>query len=159
MQRIGILPAAGLILALFVPSRPLHAGDADKQALLAVETAFAATVASKDKDKFAAMIADDATFISPSGVKHGKPMIVEAWAALFDPSAPLLEWHPLIAELSADGTIGITRGPWVLHSKGKDGKESEESGTFNSVWRKGADGSWKILFDAGCPCSDPVKKP
>jgi ketosteroid isomerase-like protein len=158
MQRIGILTAAGLILALFAPSCPLHAGDADKQALIAIETAFASTVATKDKDKFAAMIADDATFIGPSGVKRGKHMVVEAWASLFDPASPLLEWHPLIAELSADGTIGITRGPWVLRGKGKDGKATEERGTFNSVWRKGSDGSWKILFDAGCPCADPVKK-
>jgi ketosteroid isomerase-like protein len=30
-------------------------------------------------------------------------------------------------------------------------------GTFNSVWRREADGSWKVVFDRGCPdCECPT---
>ena len=24
-------------------------------------------------------------------------------------------------------------------------------GNFSSIWRRGSDGSWKIIFDKGCP--------
>ena len=47
----------------------------------------------------------------------------------------------------ADGTLGMTSGP-VYDPAG------QRIGTFNSVWRRGKDGSWKIVFDKGCPPCD-----
>jgi ketosteroid isomerase-like protein len=29
--------------------------------------------------------------------------------------------------------------------------DGRQIGTFNSVWRREADGSWKVVFDKGCP--------
>ena len=48
-----------------------------------------------------------------------------------------------------DGTLALTRGPYRMITTGDDGNRTEHWGTFNSVWRKQADGSWKIVFDAG----------
>jgi ketosteroid isomerase-like protein len=42
------------------------------------------------------------------------------------------------------GTLGLSSGPVF----GPDGKQT---GTFNSIWRKKADGKWEIIFDKGCP--------
>jgi ketosteroid isomerase-like protein len=30
-------------------------------------------------------------------------------------------------------------------------------GTFNSVWRRESDGSWKVVFDKGCDACDCAK--
>ncbi|HXU44855.1 MAG TPA: nuclear transport factor 2 family protein [Thermoanaerobaculia bacterium] len=146
-----------LAAALLLASTPASAvpDDAARTSLEATENAFAGSVLHKDKDAFAARLDENAAFIGPDGVTRGKAAILEAWAPLFAPGAPSFEWHPEIVELSGDGAIGITRGPWVIRSKGKDGQETERRGTFNSVWRKDASGGWKIIFDAGCPCSDP----
>lgn len=148
-----------LIAALATPARPAGAAgtDADRAILKATEATFASTVAEKNKEKFAAMLDDDAVFVGPSGVKRGKVAIAQSWSAFFADDAPSFEWHAATVELTGDRTIALTRGPWVIRSKGKDGKVVEQRGTFNSVWRKGQDGSWKIVFDAGCPCEDPVK--
>ena len=47
-------------------------------------------------------------------------------------------------EVLTSGTLGYTSGP-VYDPKGN------RIGTFNSVWQRQADGTWKIVFDKGCP--------
>ena len=42
------------------------------------------------------------------------------------------------------GTLAMTSGP-VYDPSGK------RSGTFNSVWRREPDGSWRVVLDKGCP--------
>jgi ketosteroid isomerase-like protein len=77
--------------------------------------------------------------------------------------APEFHWRPELVELSADGTLGLTRGPWTLRVRRPDGTDVVETGIFNSVWRRQADGSWRVLFDAGCPscpvCPPPAPPP
>ena len=79
--------------------------------------------------------------------------MIEAWKGYFGPERPYFEWHPDVVELSADGNLGLSRGPWVIRTRDKEGKEVEIRGLYNSIWQRQADGSWRILFDAGCsPC-------
>jgi ketosteroid isomerase-like protein len=47
-------------------------------------------------------------------------------------------------EVLDSGTLALSAGP-VRDPKG------QQIGTFNSIWRREADGSWKIIFDKGCP--------
>lgn len=114
------------------------------------EIAFAATVAARDKMRFAAMVAEDAVFVGSSGAIRGRDAIVAAWAPFFEPTAPEFVWHPEIVELTEDGTLGLTRGPWSMKGKDAQGNTIEQSGTFNSVWRRQAGGGWLVTFDAGC---------
>jgi ketosteroid isomerase-like protein len=117
------------------------------------ELAFAATVAEDRPRVFAAMIDDAAVFVSGDEVARGRAAIVEAWKGFFGPDRPRMVWRPEIVEISADGELGFTRGPWTLSGVGADGEPWERSGVFNSVWRRQEDGGWKIVFDAGCaPC-------
>ena len=96
------------------------------------------------------MIDADAVFVG-AAVTRGRAAIVEAWKVFFGPERPEFTWRPEIVELSGDGTLGMTRGPWTMKGKGPDGKPFERSGIFNSIWRKQPDGSWKVVFDMGCP--------
>jgi len=62
----------------------------------------------------------------------------------------LLTWSPAFAEVSEDGRMGYTTGPAEFR---KDRAKPQEppiwKGRFVSVWRKGADGIWRVIFDAG----------
>jgi len=121
----------------------------------AAEIAFAAAVMENRPEVFAAFLDEEAVFVGGAGVTRGKAAIVEAWKGFFAAERPYFEWHPEVVELSGDGTLGLTRGPWTIRFKDKEGKEVEQTGLFNSVWRRRADGSWKIVFDAGCsPCPE-----
>jgi uncharacterized protein (TIGR02246 family) len=115
------------------------------------EIAFAATVAEKRPDRFEAMLADDAVFLGSRGeVARGRDEVVAAWQGLFAADAPDFRWHPEIVELSGDGTLALSRGPWTARGRDAQGQPYERAGTFTSIWRRQADGTWRVIFDAGC---------
>jgi len=127
--------------------------EALREQVRKAEVAFAASVAADDLQAFASFIADDAVFVGGSGPTVGREAIVEAWKGFFGPERAELSWEPELVELTADGTLALTRGPWTYKGKGKDGQPVEQHGIFNSVWRRQEDGAWKVVFDAGCsPC-------
>lgn len=127
-----------------------------QESLRETETAFAASVANQDWDQFAGFIADEAIFVS-GVVQHGKQAILDGWAVFFQEGAPKLVWHPTIVEIQDGGEHGLTQGPFTIEQTGPDGTAMSQTGTFTSVWEHQADGSWKVIFDAGCPpCQAPA---
>ncbi len=145
-------------LTLVLAATAAAAADAPDRAarsaeVRAAEIAFAAAVMENRPEVFAAFLDEEAVFAGGDGVTRGKAAIIEAWKGFFGERRPSFEWHPEVVELSGDGTLGLTRGPWTIRFKDQEGREVERTGLFNSVWRRQADGSWRIVFDAGCsPC-------
>ena len=133
-----VLAALPWLLAAAPPQSSPKGPNAD--ALRAAELAFAASVREKNPAHFAAAVADDAIFISGNEVLRGKAAIVEGWASLFTADAPSMDWHPDFAEVQDGGTLGLTRGPWKIDGKDKDGKPAPRSGVFNSIWRHDKNG-------------------
>ena len=151
-----VLPFLVLIAALAAGTSAAESPSFDRAARIEevrrAELAFAASVMENRPDRFAAALDEGAVFVG-GGVSRGKAEVVESWKGYFAEGRPYFEWHPELVELSADGELGLSRGPWTIRAKDKDGKEVEQKGTFNSVWRRQADGSWRVIFDAGCsPC-------
>jgi hypothetical protein len=54
-----------------------------------------------------------------------------------------------------DGKLALSRGPYKYTEKNEEGEDVDYWGTFNSIWRLQDDGSWKVVFDAGSPGSQP----
>jgi ketosteroid isomerase-like protein len=160
--RIGFALALAVSLGGAAGGAPAGAGESEGEGfdraaraeeVRQAELAFAASVMENRPERFAAMLADDAVFVGGGGVTRGREAIVEAWRGYFGENRPWFEWHPEVVELSADGSLGLTRGPWTIRTKDEKGAPVELEGLFNSVWRRQADGSWRVLFDAGCsPC-------
>ena len=146
------VPLTILLAPTTVPAAALDRGALVEQ-VRAAEIAFAQSVLDNKPDVFASLLDSDTVFVSGNEVTRGKAAVIESWKGFFAPNRPHFEWHPEIVELSADGLLGLSRGPWVLRGKDKDGKDFERKGIYNSIWQRQADGSWKIIFDAGCsPC-------
>ncbi len=142
-----------VVVAAETPTDEASARQAAGAELRATELAFADSVARHDRAAFASFIAEDAVFVDGMSPTQGRDAIVAEWAGYFVEGGPALEWQPELVELSADGTVGLTRGPWTLRGRSVSGQAVQSHGIFNSVWRRQADGSWKIAFDAGCgPC-------
>jgi ketosteroid isomerase-like protein len=113
-----------------------------------IERAFAKTMADRDHAAFVSFLADEAVFM-PEGPNalRGKTAVASAWKRLYDaPQAPF-SWEPEKVEVLDSGTLALSTGP-VKDPSGK------RIGTFNSVWRREANGKWKIIFDKGCPQCD-----
>lgn len=116
------------------------------------ETAFATTMADRDHAKFASFLADETVFFGSKGVMRGKAEVAEGWKRFFEgPSAPF-SWGPEKVEVLASGTLAMSSGPVNDPASGK------RIGTFNSVWRREKDGTWKIVLDNGCPQCDCGEK-
>lgn len=113
------------------------------------ERAFAKTMADRNHAAFTSFLADEAIFLGSNRVMRGKKEVAEAWRRFYEgPKAPF-SWEPERVEVLDSGTLAISTGP----VRDPDGKRS---GTFNSTWRREADGSWKIVLDSGCPpCECP----
>jgi uncharacterized protein (TIGR02246 family) len=151
--RANPLLAAVLILIFGLPAAALAAdppGNAELAAQLrATEEAFARTMADRDHEAFVSFLAEEAVFFGRNSELRGRDAVAAAWKPLFEGAAAPFSWQPEVATVLDSGTLGLTSGP-VLAPDGK------RIGTFNSVWRREADGSWKIIFDRGCPdCECP----
>ncbi len=110
------------------------------------ELAFAKAFADQDKEKFFSFLTDDATFLSSFGTLRGKPAVMEVWSRFFSGPAAPFAWAPDRVTVSHDGTLASSSGP-VFDPDGN------HSGSFQSTWRKQADGTWKIIFDGSGPGS------
>ena len=150
--------AAGLIVVVLVavmglPGAVPGADGADNAELAtqlrATEEAFARTMADRDHAAFVTFLADEAVFFGRAGELRGRDAVAAAWKPLFEGPAAPFSWQPEVSTVLDSGSLGLTAGP-VLAPDGK------RIGTFNSVWRRSPDGSWRIVFDRGCPgCECP----
>ena len=153
-KSISIALVAAALTFILVPPETLFAGEesgtADLAAdLRATEEAFARTMADRDHQAFVSFLAEETVFFGRQGEIRGKKSVAAAWKPFYEmPEAPF-SWRPESATVLDSGTLGLTSGP-VLAPDGS------RVGTFNSVWRRVPDGSWKVVFDRGCPeCECP----
>lgn len=140
-------PFVSVAICLLLLCAPLAAAEPAEE-LRAAEIAFAASVAEGDIERFKSFIDEDAVFVGATALR-GREAIVQAWSVFFAENGPTLSWQPDIVEVRPDG-LGLSRGPYTLTTIAEGGAENTSSGYFNSIWRRAADGSWKVLFDAGC---------
>lgn len=142
---------AVLILGLACVASGAEAPSGVAGEVWAADVAFDQAAADGDLERFAALLANDAVFMG-SGVVKGKEAIVEAWAPLFaENRTAVLRWQPHTVDVSASGDLGYTIGDFELTATLPDGSQEEMGGTYVSIWKKGEDGQWRAVVDAGTP--------
>jgi ketosteroid isomerase-like protein len=122
-----------------------------KEQVRRTETAFAKTLADRDHAAFQKFLAAEAVFMSGGNATRGAVAVAERWKRFFDGPAAPFSWTPEFVEVLESGILAMSSGP-VKDPSGK------RTGTFNSVWRREADGQWKIILDNGCPACDCGKQ-
>jgi ketosteroid isomerase-like protein len=137
-----------LRLAAWIAAWGVLASPADGQldevteGVRARESAFARTMADRDFDAFLTFISPEAVFFNGNEPIRGRDAIARAWAPFFEgPSAPFA-WSPDVVQVIESGSLALTSGP-VRDPSGA------VVGRFNSIWRRDADGAWRIVFDKG----------
>jgi ketosteroid isomerase-like protein len=119
-----------------------------RQELLDADRAFARATAERGLDGWMSFFARDARLNSPQGHLQGHSALRAYYAAVFIPGFTL-EWEPFHAEASADGSMGYTLGTSVATARGPNGETKVRRGRYLTVWRRQADGSWKVVTDLG----------
>ena len=145
-MRVVCLMSVILLASRAVPAvAQNHPGRARE--VFAAESAFAQTMAVRDLAAFGTYVAYDAVFFGRSAPLRGKEAVVAGWQSLFEGPAAPFSWSPETVEVLASGTLAHSSGP-VRDPAGR------QIGTFNSIWRREADGRWRVVFDKGCPVCD-----
>jgi ketosteroid isomerase-like protein len=115
--------------------------------LMELEGRFAQSVAAGGGKAFASWFADDAVTLN-----NGKPAVLGHTAiaaqAQWDPKTYQLTWLPQGAQMGPSNDMGFTWGHYEGRSKDKNGEPVVISGRYFTVWKKIADGSWKVALDA-----------
>jgi ketosteroid isomerase-like protein len=129
---------------------PVAAAAADAKAeLLAAERQFAEAAAAHGAAGWLAWFAEGAAiFPADAGIVVGLSA-VRAYYAKTDFSPAGLTWTPAFADVSASGELGYTYGTWHWQGLGADGGPATHSGKYVTIWRRQADGSWKVVADIG----------
>jgi ketosteroid isomerase-like protein len=144
--------AAALLPAVLSAQAPPAALTALTRQVFVAESSFAATMARRDSVAFARFVAPDAVFFGETTVQRGKAAVVERWSRFFaGPDAPF-SWRPEKVEVLDSGGLALSTGP-VFDPAG------HQIGTFSSIWRHESNGSWRVVFDKGCPVCDCERSP
>jgi ketosteroid isomerase-like protein len=113
---------------------------------------FHRAVADRDVIRFRSFLADGAIFNggTPAEVR-GREAVASDWADYFQPDGPRLTWMPTRGDIIGGGDLGYTVGSWERRVLSAAGQPATASGHYLTVWRKQADGAWKIVYDTGSP--------
>jgi ketosteroid isomerase-like protein len=112
-----------------------------QQQVFATEKAFAQSMADRDFSAFVRFLSHDAVFFSSEGVEHGVTQIAASWQPLFKDKVAPFSWAPDAVEVLPSGDLALSTGVVVVNGR--------IVGRFNSVWRREAAKTWRIVFDKG----------
>lgn len=138
------------LAAMFaLTANPAFAGAAED--MMQTDKAFSdMSVAKGTHAAFLAYMADDVRLYQgdhPPVI--GKKAAEDFFAKNPDSPGERLQWTPIEADASTDGTLGFTRGTWIYTAKAKDGSAVNVTGYYVTEWKKQADGQYKFVLDIG----------
>ena len=116
--------------------------DTSASEVEAREIAFAKTMADRDLDAFLSFVSPEAIFFNGNEPLRGRDAVAEAWAPYFEGTTAPFSWHPDVVAVLESGQLALSSGP-------VRGPSGEVAGRFNSIWRRDADGQWRVVFDKG----------
>jgi ketosteroid isomerase-like protein len=157
----SVAPVMLVTLALFLaaagchnsPDQPANAARFEKE-LKEADRQFAKEVAAATAADRGRMWADwfspDGRQIIPGQVVEGTRSIADLMGPAFASEDFMLTWEPDLASASAAGDMGWTSGRY--ESRGSTGSGATmQAGRYLTIWRRQADGAWKVALDTGVP--------
>lgn len=123
--------------------------DAEKAALLALDGEWAKAAAeNRDIERIVSFWADDAVVIPPGQpAVVGKQALREMVAATTRIPGFSVSWEEDQVNISPDGRMAYMLGRNRFTVPGASGQPVTTHGRGVTVWRKGADGTWKCVLD------------
>jgi uncharacterized protein (TIGR02246 family) len=156
-------PAVALILVLVgcqqaPPPQPPDTRAADETAIRAAESDMIKAVAALDAAKAASFYSDDVVGMTADAPviqgKENAQKYFDKWMS----EKPEVSWNPVKVEVARSGDLAYTWGTGKMSVKDKKGKVTETTLKYVSVWKKQADGGWKIAIDTTIPDPPEAKK-
>jgi ketosteroid isomerase-like protein len=126
--------------------------EQERTALMTVDREWSQT--TKEPEKFVSYFADGGTVYAPGmPAVTGGEAIRKTYTEMSKAPGFALSWTPTKADVSASGDFGTTAGTYEMTMGG-----TTEKGKYVTVWKKQADGTWKVaedIFNADAPPQAP----
>ena len=122
----------------------------ERRKLLEVDAAFSRATTQQGLEGFLSYFSEEAAILSSdAGTITGKPDIRSHYSRAFSTPGFKITWTPAEAHLDGVGELGYTYGTFQITTRDESGRPSSRSGQYCTIWRKQADGAWKIILDIG----------
>jgi uncharacterized protein (TIGR02246 family) len=149
---VAVAMAALVVSGCVGRAQPAGGGNssgAGVDAIMNADRDFNTAVSDRDLARFLSFIAEGATFNGGTpGEIRGRDAIAKDWAPFFDAAGPRLTWAPTHAEVLGAGDLGYSVGSSEYRTAPAGGQTTRR-GQYLTVWRKQADGAWKVVSDSG----------
>jgi ketosteroid isomerase-like protein len=123
--------------------------EAEKKALTQAETDFETARAQRGLEGWLSFFAEDTANIIPGKpITFSKADMREQLNKTWNPDITL-KWQPVKVDVAASGDLAYTIGTWQLTGKNRKGEPVSLTGKYVTVWKKQADGTWKVAADIG----------
>jgi ketosteroid isomerase-like protein len=151
MRLTIVLP---LVAALFPTAFQGETGGVSPalESLVEAERAFARAAVQKGiRDSFLEYFADDALALTPEAQSAKERLRTR-------PARPFSEleliWEPRTGDVAVSGDLGWLTGPstFIDHTASPP---RVQHGNYLSIWRRQADGQWRVFIDIGCQVPQP----
>ncbi|BDU15835.1 YybH family protein [Lysobacter auxotrophicus] len=152
LSAVVLLSASAAAVAQTPPKpEPARMSPAECE-VWARELSFAQSVADHDAAAFASHLEPDAAFgSSQPQPTRGREAIAKRWAGIVEGKRFKLAWYPTRTTIGAGsaGDVAWSSGPSLFEDLDPKSTQRYRIGAFHSVWHRGADGVWRVLFDDG----------
>ncbi len=80
-------------------------------------------------------------------IAEGREEIAKAFTGFFALPNLNIRWHADKASVAHSGELGYTSGKYQMSFSDPSGKTISDNGKYVTVWKKQADGTWKVQLD------------
>ncbi len=144
----SILVAAVLLSLGGCTSTPQVNIAADEKAIRALEAEFAQAVAAKDLEKGLSFYAEDAAMLDQNEpIAVGKPAIRASWTRMLAMPNLALTWAVDKVDVAKGGDLAYDYGNYSMSYTDPSRKKVSDRGKYATIWKKQADGNWKVVLD------------
>jgi uncharacterized protein (TIGR02246 family) len=154
MKRLSIRFAAAAVVAVLAACSqaptpaPMDTRKAAEAAITAAGNALGQAAEAKDVDKCMSFYVDDPVlFIPGAPAIIGRDAVRKTMQGFLGAQSLKLETSGLIIDVAESGDLAFERGSYSNTITDAKGKTTTETGKLVLVWKKQADGSWKIAAD------------
>jgi uncharacterized protein (TIGR02246 family) len=142
------------------PAQPPDTRAADEAAIRAAVIDWSKAAQAKDVNKAVSFYADDAMQFADKGpLVKGKDNIRAGWEQMLAMPGPGLTFATTGVEVARSGDMAYEYGTYDFATKDKKGGITDEKGKYVVVWKKQADGSWKVAADIDNGDAAPAPPP
>ncbi len=123
---------------------PAGLSDADKAALRQNDETFATSANAKNFAAAATLYLEEASLLLPNGPAIEGRQQIQKWMS---DNPPISDFKIEPVDIDGRGDLAYVRGNYSLTLTPPGGAAVHDRGKFVEIWRKQADGTWKIRWD------------